>query len=100
MKVEGVVFIPHTPQSELRKNLQTWEDNFSKLTNKPRVKFVEKGGTKLKDMICKSNPWSNIDCERDTCPTCANQDEKQRGRCQQEGICYSFSCMGCQEIGE
>ena len=39
-RVEGVVFIPYTPMSELRKRLQDWEDRFSKTQQIPKVRFV------------------------------------------------------------
>ena len=48
IKTESIIFIPYTPNSELKKKLQTWENKFSKTMNIERIKFIKGGGAKLK----------------------------------------------------
>ena len=96
--VEGVVFIPHTPKGALKKEMQAWEDKFASLNNLSRVKFIEKGGTKIKDLILKSDPWANMPCGREKCHTC--KIEGQEGKCRRENICYEMECLGCLDEGK
>ena len=63
-----------------------------------KVKFVERGGTKVKDLICKTDPWSGDDCLRAICLIC--EDNKQTGMCKVEGICYLLSCVSCSKEGD
>ena len=65
IKAESVIFIPYTPRSELKKKLQEWENMFSRTMKIDRIKFVEVGGTKIKNLVVKMNPWEGIDCNRE-----------------------------------
>ena len=48
-------------------------------------------------MICKSNPWKARSCEREECTTC--KEEKQTGKCRDEGIIYKITCQECKAKG-
>ena len=48
-KTETVIFIPYTERSELKKQLQRWDDNMTKIQDNPRIRLVE-----------RANPWANI----------------------------------------
>ena len=36
-----------------------------------RIKIVERAGTKIMDILHKSDPWQGEDCERDKCSLCS-----------------------------
>ena len=43
-----------------------------------RVKVVEKVGTKIIDMVHKTNPWMGEDCERGGCLNCKTKAKLER----------------------
>ena len=95
--MESIIFVPPTVKSALCRILQKLDDKFSKLHNLGRIKFVERGGSKLVDILGTKNPWENTHCKRTECWPC--QDPKTAGRCRYEGIVYTISCDTCQENG-
>ena len=56
--VETVVFVPYTPDSGLKKLLQKADDDLSATLNRPRIRFVERGGTEVTRDVGKPNPWA------------------------------------------
>ena len=54
-KVKAVMFIPYTTHSELATRLRENEDKMQEMTGYS-LKIVEKGGTKLVDILHKANP--------------------------------------------
>ena len=67
-EVEAVLFIPSTPDSELRKRIQKAEDVAAKMMNTPTIRVVERAGTKTMEDVGDNNPWKKewscprIDC--------------------------------------
>merc|ERR1712059_218291 len=57
---EGVVFVPSTPGSKLRKEVQKIKG----------IKFVERGGTTMRNLLVKSNPFTPTHCGREMCLPC------------------------------
>ena len=49
--IEAVMFVPHTPGGLLVKQLQEKEDMFSHMHKIGRVKMIERGGKRLKDIL-------------------------------------------------
>ena len=95
-QAETVMFVPHTPGGELAKRLQEAEDRFVKNRSGGRVKFVERGGSALRDVLCNKNPWSSEGCGRgESCFICRSKP----GGCQKEGIVYSLTCQECLSRG-
>ena len=99
--IEGIMFVPHTPGGGLARELQKEEDNFSKLHRVARVKIVERGGKKVKDILGKKDPWAPSTCFRPDCMVCNSTDKKlgTPTTCKQEGVCYQISCDRCKEKG-
>ena len=65
--VKAVMFVPYTKHSELASRLRDSEETMEKMTGY-KLKIVEKGGTKLTDILHKVNPWAGQDCRRaDAC---------------------------------
>ena len=55
-KVEAVIFVAATMKSKLQRRLQAIDDEFSRLNNLPRIKFVERNGSKVIDILGVKNP--------------------------------------------
>jgi hypothetical protein len=75
--VKAVMFIPYTTHSELATRFRENEDKMQEMTGY-RLKIVEKGGTKLVDIIHKANPWACQDCGREICLLCTSK--KREGK--------------------
>ena len=70
----------------------------AKLQNSPRWRFVEMGGSKLIDILGKTNPWSNRSCGREDCQPCnSNPENKGVGACWSESCTYKISCKACRD---
>ena len=92
--IESVMFIPHTPGSLLAKMMQDEEVLFRKGTSMGKIKFVERGGISVKDILVRTNPWAREGCTREDCLPCLNERGKG-GNCQKENIVYQISCQEC-----
>ena len=91
-----------TPQGGgLAKTIQSAEDNFSKLHRVPRVRIIERGGKKLKDLLGKKDLWATTDCNKLDCMICTSQTKKDgsTATCNLESICYQISCDQCKQAG-
>ena len=93
-EVVTVLFVPQTPKGELARRLQVVESRISKLSGE-KVKIVERGGTQVKQILHKSNPWSKGYCHRVNCLTCLHGDGTQS--CFEKNIVYKISCKECEE---
>ena len=96
---ESVIFVPVTPFGQLKRELQKWDDKYSRSLNIPRIKFMEKSGTKLKQIICKTNPWANRSCEQEKWEICKSSEQKDLGTCRYESITYQIKCIQCEKDG-
>ena len=68
-KIKGVMFVPFTKHSELATRMRESEEKMSEITGY-KIKIVERGGTKLVDILHKANPWAGQDCNREGCMMC------------------------------
>ena len=83
---ESVMFVPATPDSELKRRIQDEID----VTN-VKVKVIERMGTKIKRMLQKNNPFKRRQCNDDLCFVCSTT---KRGRCRTTGVTYAVDCKG------
>ena len=93
------MFIPYTPNGELAKILRDNENKLEDLTG-TRLKIVERTGTKLVDLITRSNPWQGLDCQRENCLLCftKSQTEKLKSQeCTKRNIVYETRCRTCED---
>ena len=60
-KIMSVLFVQHTPKSELAKRIRDKLETLEKLGSL-KLKVVEKTGKKIEEILHKSDPWSNRDC--------------------------------------
>ena len=54
-----MLFVTPTPGGQLMKELQKREAELNK-NNQERIKIVEKGGLKVKNILCAKNPFKNL----------------------------------------
>ena len=56
--IETVVFVPYTPNSELRNTLQKKDNEYAAMFSCPRVRFVEREGITITEELTASDPWA------------------------------------------
>ena len=66
---KAVVFVPYTTGSMLAKRMREEETTLEKMT-RYRLKVVERGGTKLEDILVRKNIWEGEPCDRQNCLLC------------------------------
>ena len=99
VEVEAVMFVPATPGGELTRLLQEADDRAREGTRQGKVKFVERGGGTVKDMLCRNNPWEKMRCGREKCMSCPGSKEGGGGECRQENVVYRITCLKCKGTG-
>ena len=97
MKIMSVLFVQHTPKSELAKRIRDKLETLEKLLSL-KFKVVEKTGRKLEEILHKSDAWSDRDCERKDCLICQSAaEDERRGMCKKRNIVYETFCITCYE---
>ena len=82
---EAVMFVPATPQSELKRNMQSYIHN-----NCARIKVIERSGKKIIRLLQKNDPFKEAEChDRESCLLCSTT---QNGNCRATGIVYDINC--------
>ena len=97
--LRAVMFIPYTPNGELAKILRDNENKLEELTG-TRLKLVERTGSKLVDLITRSNPWQGLDCQRENCLLCFTKSETEKLKtqeCTKRNIVYETRCRTCED---
>ena len=99
-KIQTVIFMQHTRHSELAKRVRGKLKELEKV-GKIKVKIVERSGTKLQDLLHKSNVWEEKDCLRENCWVC-NEDNVggKKGQCYKKNIVYESYCITCYKEEE
>ena len=89
---ESVMFIPHTPGSLLKSELNKIEEalNFN-----GRIRYCEELGSKISDLLVKDTPWESH-CGRLNCMTCIDK----LSQCYNQSVVYKYICGGCKEQGQ
>ena len=90
------MFVPWTAKGKLVSRMKEEEDRLSELTNF-RIKFQEEGGTPLWLMF-PTSLVEGMDCGRDGCRTCKQNDEKKVD-CFARSTVYQSSCELCHPPG-
>ena len=96
-KLMSVLFVQHTPRSELAKRIRDKLESLEKLGTL-KFKVVEKTGSKLEEILHKSDAWNDRDCGRQDCLLCssASEDDK-KGVCKRRNVVYETYCITCYE---
>ena len=93
----NVLFVQYTPKGELAKRLREKLEAFERLGSL-RFKVVEKTGSKLEEILHKSDAWNDRDCDRKDCLLCSSAgEEERRGMCKRKNVVYETYCITCYE---
>ena len=68
-----------------------------------KLKVVERAGTKLVDILTKSDPWQGADCGREDCLLCLTKAATGKNKtqdCTRRNLVYETWCMNCLERDE
>ena len=71
-----------------------------------RVKIIEKGGRKLKDILVNKNPFPDKPCEELYCPLCTKTVytdppiKPSQIRCDTLNVGYRWTCTACKMVYE
>ena len=103
IQYKSVLFVTPSPGGVLIKGLKKREEELNR-NNPERIKFIEKGGRKIKDIISSKNPFEKTKCVRKTCPLCTEEKEliqtdldKIRIPCNTNNVGYRWICVTCEE---
>ena len=77
IKTISVMFVPYTKGGELAKQLRQAEEELGMRTGY-KIKIVERTGTKIEDILHKSDPWQGQDCERQGCLICLTKTKTMK----------------------
>ena len=101
-EVKTVIFIPQTANSKLAKMLREEEPTLERMTGY-RIKYVEKVGTSIGGILCKSDHWAGRLCGREACLLCYTKQvtgENLRQSCTKRNIVYETWCQTCKVESE
>ena len=90
------MFVAVTRDSRLQKTLQEADDSYLRGNKSKRIKFVERGGQTLENVLGKSDPWGGRGCERHDCFQCQHGGG-EGGECQKENVLYESACLQCKQ---
>ena len=77
--------------------LQEEDDKFVMGGTGKRIRFVERGGQSLEQLLGRNDPWSGTGCSRSNCLQCQHGGG-EGGECQGESVLYEITCLKCKEI--
>ena len=102
IQYKSVLFVTPTPGGVLAKELQKREAELNKNTEE-RIRIVEKGGLKIKDILGSKNPFKKSNCNQKTCPLCTNSEnvdthsDEVKIPCNSNNVGYMWLCLTCKE---
>ena len=97
-----MLFVPYTNHRLLAKKLREAELKLNELTGY-RMKVVETSGSKLEDLLHRSDPWQGLDCLRHDCLLCKTKvmtGKQDSHDCARRSVVYETWCITCQEKAE
>ena len=72
-----------------------------------KIRFIEQGSVKIKNLLVKANPFPTADCIDALCPICKKTSVSEpgdkpifRAPCSTEGVGYRIVCINCKEQGK
>ena len=97
-----MLFVVPTPGGVLASELRKREADLNKHSDE-RIKIVEKGGLKVKDILNSKNSAKKSQCSKETCPLCKDSTfvrvnpEKHQLPCNTNNIGYRWRCLKCKD---
>ena len=98
IEYKSILFVPVTKGGTLAKELKKREEEINK-NSKERIKIVEGGGTKMKDILIVKNPFPSTTCEKKKCLLCSNISNKVKIPCNSNNVGYRLVCDTCEDRG-
>ena len=98
LQYSSVIFVEATPGDKLLKSLKHIEEE-NKISDKDRIKFVSRSGTKLINVLQKRDPF-NSQCDKIDCKPCEDKGENESSHCKTQNVTYSAQCKVCEMEGK
>ena len=97
----SVLFVTPTPGGTLARELRQREEELNRHSQE-RVKIVEKGGLKIKDILGTKKTFKNSKCTQKNCPMCTTSSlvvcsEANKIPCNTHNVGYRWQCCTCEE---
>ena len=99
---KSILFVQHTENSILAKNIRKLILELKPWT-RLAIKVVERAWDRIEDLLHKSNPWEEKDCNRSDCLPCitSSKDENSRYKnCMRRSVIYKTWCKNCRKTNE
>ena len=102
IQYKSVLFVTPTPGGVLADELRKRKADLNKHSQE-RIKIVEKGGLKIKDILGTKNPFQTSNCSQKTCPLCTESkhvkvsSDENIHPCNSNNIGYRWQCLKCAE---
>ena len=94
---ESILFVPVTKGGVLAKELKKREEELNK-NKKERIKIIESGGIKLKDILIDKNPFKSSKCKESKCFVCQSENsEVPNFSCNTNNCGYRLICNTCKD---
>ena len=94
-EIEGVMYVPFTENSSLKKQMQSAEDQFNGNSKTGKVRILERLGPTVMESVANPYPWKGKHCGRPNCHSCKSKE----GECKSRGVVYSITCLECKSVG-
>ena len=105
IQYKSVLWVTPTPGAVLAKAVSKREEELNKNSSE-RIKVMEKGGLKMKDIMTTKNPNKKSECTQKTCPMCkpskfveVNPDGSKYP-CNTNNVGYRWHCLKCREANK
>ena len=87
--IKAVIFVEATPRNELINKLKETEDKF-RISDNERIKFIQKGGKKIKDVLRNSDLFRQNCTSESNCFPC--KGKSKFSFCRKSNVGYRLQC--------
>ena len=95
---KSAIFIPPTPGSELKKQMQAKEEKMrSGGRERYPIKLIETGRITLEQTLVNTDPFDGKRCSDKKCEQ--NKDSASNINCRRNCVCYRVTCLLCLTAG-
>ena len=95
---KSCIFVPPTPGSELKKLMQSKEEEMRTGGRETYpIKIIETAGKTLERALVNTDPFDGNKCGDVKC--IPSQNPKNKINCRRNGVCYRISCRSCLMAG-
>ena len=95
---KSCIFVPPTPGSELKKQMQSKEEELRAGGRESYpIKIIETAGKTLEQTLVNTDPFEGNKCTDQKCEP--NKNPKNKISCRRNCICYRVTCLLCLKAG-